>query len=221
VQAQTLSFSVQNNSTLLQTVTNAFAFTGLVLDVVAAFLGLQFSTLLESELKLMDRLLDDISEYTPEQLAEVIDAFSKIGRRSPTDPGMTAVIRELRKRAEKLIPVQRAEAETYPSRGDGQGCQSHSLDCVELRGLPQVVAGITTNLHWMTYLGTTVRITMVLGILCFFLSVVCLAKATQPLVIWIATIIASSCVIALPLFSQTFALLRASATRRPAWMSAL
>ncbi len=49
------------------------------------------------------------------------------------------------------------------------------------------------------------------GILCFLISVVCLATATQPPAVWIPTVIASLCIFILPLTNSILAIGKFSA----------
>ena len=77
VQAQILSFSIQDSSTPLHVLINIFAFTGIFIDVVGAFMALLASTLIQANTDQMDRLLNAVSAYTIEELQVAVASLPR------------------------------------------------------------------------------------------------------------------------------------------------
>jgi hypothetical protein len=72
-------------------------------------------------------------------------------------------------------------------------------------GLMQMTSGKCRDIDSIRGLGDAAGTSMLLGILSFMASIVCLAVATQPVVVWACTIMACSCVFFLPLVNRGLA----------------
>ncbi|KAJ7737533.1 hypothetical protein B0H16DRAFT_104676 [Mycena metata] len=72
VQSQIIALSYQDSSTRLKTATNALGFTGVLLDVTSACLGLTASTVLQRHIAVVEKQLDAIEDASPEQLQDTM-----------------------------------------------------------------------------------------------------------------------------------------------------
>jgi len=195
VQAQTLSFSIQNNSTHLLITTNAFAFTGVIFDVVGAFLALLSSTQGQAHTDRIDILYDELSSYAADELIENVKVIIEYLGPAPR-PSLLVY--------DFLVKANTRVENLGMQGGDRSQLGANGIDS-QLRprrsGALQVVES-AEKIVTLGMIGDAAGIATVLGILCFLISVVCLAKATQPPSVWIPAIAASSCIVILPVLNK-------------------
>jgi hypothetical protein len=207
VQAQTLAFSYQSNSTRLQVVINTFAFTGVLLDVIGAFLALQASTLVETYIDYIERLNHIVSQHDFADLQEVINSMQRPLSSSilALDPMQVVFVTEVRANLVKEIRIRSKkgdEIEAGLRTSDlRNGEASHSAD-------PQSFLHDTLEAGRLVYTfniaSDAASVATRLGIVCFLVSVVCFARDTQPPAVWISAITVSSCATILPVFKTVF-----------------
>jgi hypothetical protein len=197
VQGQTLAFSIQDNSTPLKTAINAFGFAGVLIDVVSAFLALLSSTFVQSSIDRMDQLRDVLAGYTFDQLKELLEW----------------------EQFKDVVPKTRMERQfLLEAHIRIQNFQEKSDSGIELATTPQtlgaqrdVVIESIRPRHFViemrkagerivtfSIIGDAAGTAMLLGIICFLVSLVCLATDTQPPAVWISAIVACSCIVILP-----------------------
>lgn len=212
MQAQTLSFSIQNNSTRLQTSVNAFAFTGVILDVVGAFLALLSLTLVQTNTDRIDRLQDALSRYTLEELRKIGAEIVRRLRASQASGSLSLLEYDIL--GEVAMHINKFEREVgHP--------KLTTLD-VDLprRGLIQPerflleIDSAGGKIITFSIVGDAAGTATLSGILCFLISVACLANATQPPSVWIPAIIACSCIVILPVSNRILASCHLSALVR-------
>lgn len=197
-----LAFSIQNNSTRLQIAINAFAFTGILLDVVAAFLALQAATFAQSYVDCMDNLFRAVSRYTPAELSQVHASLQE--ELSPSilamDPVHVIFVKEVRTYLLRRIHVRMVKGEEIEAgmREDGD---LHSADT---QRLPRDTLEAGRLVYTLNIASDAASVSTRWGIICFLVSVICLAKDTQPPAVWIPAVTVCSCATTLPVFKTIF-----------------
>ena len=193
VQTQTLSFSIQNNSTHLLIATNTFAFTSVILDVVGAFLAIQSSMLGQAHTDRIDSLHDELLGCTAEELRPVIIQLRQFLRERRAMTTHSLVYHFLMKAIMHLEKLGRDPSQSGPNGIDNQLRLAPNLtDVIESA---ETIVRVST-------VGEAAEIATRLGILCFLASVMCLAIATQPPSVWILAVAAYSCIITLPMLNK-------------------
>ena len=202
MQAQTLSFSIQNNSTRLQTTVNAFAFTGVIFNVVGAFLALFSAALLQANTDRVDHFHDVVSSYTLDELRQVIQ--SRPNQRGSPREFWVEIMKRINNEEQKNSDRSESES-TTPSDLRGH------TDVIPPSKFFLEVKAAAQKLNEASSMVDAAGTATLSGIICFLVSVVCLAKATQPPAVWIPAITACSCIIILPVLNNFLALFRFSA----------
>jgi hypothetical protein len=200
VQVQTLSFSIQNNSTHLQTTINAFAFTGVIFNVVGAFLALLSSTLFQTNIDRVDHFHDVVSSYTLDEMHQVIQS-------RPNRPGSP---RDFWVEIMKRIDEEQNGGHSNPEASMPSDLCGRPDIIPPSKFFPEVEAA-AQKLNVASSMGDAAGTATLSGILCFLVSVVCLAKATQLPAVWIPATTACLCIIILPVLNSLLALFRFSA----------
>ncbi|KAJ7615867.1 hypothetical protein FB45DRAFT_1106615 [Roridomyces roridus] len=192
VQAQIIALSYQDNSTSLRVVVNVFGFAGVLLDVTAACLGLMTSTVLQRNIAAVEKQLDAIQDAPPHQLHEIIrflearrrgsklasllseNEYPDLLRRiqTKTSARMAVLDRQLTPGANNSVP----DALTYPPMAEGQGFEI------------EAISEALTQIHSSASIGRAANGAMLLGVVCFFGSVIFLAVSTQPRIVWIIAV---------------------------------
>jgi len=207
VQAQTLAFSIQDNSTRLKIAINAFAFTGVLLDVVAAFLALQASTLVESYIDCMDNLFRAVMRYTPAELAQVHASLQQT--LSPSilamDPVHVIFVKEVRAHLLRRIHIRMMKREEIEAglREEGLG-HDGTPPPADTQRLPRDTLEAGRLVYTLNIASDAASVSTRWGIICFLVSVICLAKDTQPPAVWIPAITVCSCATTLPVLKTVF-----------------
>jgi len=208
VQAQTLSFSIQNNATSLQTAINTFAFTGVLLDVIGAFLALHSSTLVQANMDRMDGLRDAILVYTLDDLSVAANSFEWGHEAQLTQSIFHDFMEKILNHVKTLIAGR--DAERNDDRPKPEMAEPHDVDwqaprrrvTVDPFEFFQEVKGTANKVDVFVVIGDAAGIAIFSGIVCFIISVLCLAKATQPPSVWISAIVVCSCIITLPVLNK-------------------
>jgi hypothetical protein len=167
---------------------------GVLLDVVSAFLALLSSTLIQSSMQLADGALNDIMLLTrPEVLgfhqflvSEGIYSLSFV--KSPLG---------LEFASEIVKTVGTLSAESHEPLGIQSRVRINTSPVTILKDIDKSIR-VITRLRIIGYAAGTATL---LGILCFLFSVVCLAKVTQPLAVWICAIAACSTIVVFPMLN--------------------
>jgi hypothetical protein len=212
VQAQTLSFSIQNNSTHLLNTTNAFGFTGVILDVVGAFLALLSSTVAQAHMESLDSLLNVFSSFTAEELAPITAELPYLVRDAQPNPLRHYLLREVWKRVEEMGEKQTVDRPQSGATAPlGADSLPHLPNLIQPKDACRELIESADRIVAFNIIGDAAGTATLFGILCFLLSVVCLAKATQPPSVWIPSMAACSCIIILPGLNKLLGLYHFSA----------
>ena len=75
VQAQIIAISHTNNSSPTGVATNAFGFVGITFDVIAALLALLSSTVMQTRVSVIDRILSDTAKLNSDQLTRFLGSM--------------------------------------------------------------------------------------------------------------------------------------------------
>ncbi|KAJ7512003.1 hypothetical protein B0H11DRAFT_721085 [Mycena galericulata] len=199
VQAQIIALSFQDNSTRVKITTNALAFAGVLLDVIAAFLALLSSTVLQRHITLIEKQLASIEDASPQQLQQIAALLSLDESRLRIHGFVPPDIRrrlyaKMRQRLETLSKSERQEPVTESWLFQGLE-ESAELD---IRSIPESFKHIQSA----AVIGDAAGTAMLNGILCFFASVQCLAISTQPPAVWIVSAVICSYIIILPVSNR-------------------
>ncbi|KAJ7130375.1 hypothetical protein C8R44DRAFT_872187 [Mycena epipterygia] len=172
VQSQIIALSYGNNSTHVKVATNILGFAGVLLDVIAAFLALLSSTVLQRHIAIT-RLRAIVSGLlmSPDILRRLLS--------------------KMRKRAAVL------------SKSDSQDANANVLELGESAELNiALIPKSFAHIGNAACIGDAAGTAMLLGILCFFASVQCLAISTQPRAVWITSATICSFVVILPVLNR-------------------
>ena len=193
VQAQIIGMALSRNSSRLEVATNAFAFMGVIFDVIAALLALLASTVMQTRISVIDRILCNAEKVHNEQAAEfVVQVLRDSHRTSRFIRAMLQdVLHPISKRLEKL-----ATAEAHHDYAPEFDSKANAAQVIKCCG----------NLDGIRVFGDAAGTAMLFGILCFILSVICLAISTQPTAVWVPTVAACSCVVILPSVNSVLAI---------------
>ncbi|KAF7344284.1 hypothetical protein MVEN_01719800 [Mycena venus] len=190
VQSQILALSFQDNSTSLKITTNAFGFVGILLDVITACLALLASTVLQRHIAVIEQQLDAIEDASSEQLVEM----SHFLKQSPL----------LRRAAEMFPDIYRRVQAKMEARAIVLRRAQESTDA-HLTRLPasprlniEVVPESMGHIRGAAPIGDAAGTAMLIGVLSFFASVICLAISTQPHEVWVISISVCTLVLVLP-----------------------
>ncbi|KAJ7651434.1 hypothetical protein FB45DRAFT_1051157 [Roridomyces roridus] len=187
VQANIIALSYQDNSTSLKRATNAFGFVGVTLDVLAACFGLMAASGLErrisaveTQVKAIDHAsiakLEDAKKFLTERENRRAheDILPLFGDANDFTDLLISVATKCRDRAEVLAKGT-TESE-QPARAAIVG---------QLPGVLQMPR-LLHEIQASAVIGKASTVALILGIICFFLSVLLLAASTQPRAVWIA-----------------------------------
>ncbi|KAJ7825454.1 hypothetical protein B0H13DRAFT_2442400 [Mycena leptocephala] len=179
VQSQIIALSYQDNSTHLKTATNVLGFAGVLLDVTSACLGLMTSTVLQRHIAVVEKQLDAIEDASPEQLQETLRFLEASRTRGQLLASLlsSSAFPDLLRRILAKVMARAAVLEKQNTDGDGG----------ELNPLTEST-GFRIEAVPNPSIGGAASGAMLLGVLCFFGSVICLAVSTQPHVVWIIAV---------------------------------
>lgn len=213
VQSQILALSIPLITTSIHKATNALGFMGVLFDVIAAFFALLSSTVLQKALSDTERILDRIDALRAEEVGPLwteltgmplppppLSTIQRIFILGETSSGLWSAMRQsLIIHIEAKIPTSNERAQegtTSATHGTSPPFLSTATSpAPDLRQLEHHCILIERGCR----LGDAAGISILLGVCCFLGSVVCLAKSTQPMSVWIPTIISCSSIVFLPL----------------------
>ncbi|KAK6995893.1 hypothetical protein R3P38DRAFT_3423892 [Favolaschia claudopus] len=184
VQSQIIALSYQDNTSHVAVASNALGFAGVLFDVSSACFALGASTTLQRHTTIIDNEINAIDDASPRQLAQLnlaglVDAYGVSDITARIHKKLETRMRILRTENQSQTPLLRA---TQASWKEVQGALA--------------VGNAASNL-------------MILGVVCFFGSVICLAVSTQPRTVWIVSVVVTAWVI--------FAVLTASVLLAAKW----
>ncbi|KAJ7916274.1 hypothetical protein B0H13DRAFT_1998145, partial [Mycena leptocephala] len=190
VQSQILALSFQDNSTSLKITTNAFGFVGILLDVIAACLALLASTVLQRHIAVIEQQLDAIEDASSEQLMKMLHFLKQSPLLLRAAEMFPDIYRRVQAKMEaRAIVLRRAQ-------------ESPDAHLTRLPASPrlniEVVPESMRHIRGAAPIGDAAGTAMLIGVLCFFASVICLAISTQPHEVWVISISVCSLVLVLP-----------------------
>ncbi|KAK7013644.1 hypothetical protein R3P38DRAFT_3362643 [Favolaschia claudopus] len=182
VQSQIIALSYLDNGSHIAVATNALGFAGVLLDVSSAFFGLGASVALQRHTTIIDNELNAIDKAGLRGLATTQDILHL---------GYVPHAFNLRTRINTKIAMRmRILHREYESRGT-EGRNSPTNDPPLLEALPRSWKQVQRALA----VGNGASNAMILGVLCFFGSVICLAVSTQPHAVWIVSVVVTAWII--------------------------
>jgi hypothetical protein len=199
VQAQIIAISYTNNSSPTSVATNAFGFMGIMFDVIAALLALLSSTVMQTRVSVIDRILSNTAKLNNDQLAAFLGSMlNGSGRHTRFVRAMLLdIIQPLMKR---LVVAGRQIA-----GGENENLSGIDADDFDPNTNGSQVVKYCSEIDSIRVLGDAAGASMLFGILSFMASIVCLAIATQPVTVWACMVMACSCVFFLPLVNRGLA----------------
>ncbi|KAK6995897.1 hypothetical protein R3P38DRAFT_3287890 [Favolaschia claudopus] len=183
VQSQIIALSYQDNNSHIAVATNALGFAGVLLDVSSACFGLGSSTTLQRHTTIIDNQLSAIDEASMHQVADILNF------RHLQDVYYSSDIWD-RIRSKVAARVRMLQRENQ-SRGLEEIEHGPIDDRPLLQALPESWKQVQSALA----VGNAASNAMILGVLCFFGSIICLAVSTQPPVVWIVSVVVTAWVI--------------------------
>ncbi|KAK7013657.1 hypothetical protein R3P38DRAFT_2720401 [Favolaschia claudopus] len=182
VQSQIIALSYQDNASHVAVACNVLGFAGVLFDVSSACFALGASTTLQRYTTIIDNEINAIDDASPRQLAQMDlapvhgDAY-----------GVSDIWLRIHKKVEMRMRILRNEQN--PSQG-------HETSIVD-RGQPLLRASQESwkEVQGALAVATAASNLMILGVLCFFGSIICLAVATQPRAVWIVSVVVTAWVI--------------------------
>jgi hypothetical protein len=192
---------VQNNASDLLTVTNALAFIGVLLDVTGAFLSLQSSTLLQSNMLIADGVLSEVKFGTSDDLqlfCRMVFSHTHVSENFPRPCKINSLGKQM---VAEMLDEMRLRSE---SSNNDYGVERTMSDHTTLTSILSAIEELGKSTRFiicLRFIGHAVGTAILCGILLFLVSVVCLVIVTQPHAVWICAVIASSGILMLPLAS--------------------
>ena len=206
VQAQIIAISYTNNSSPIGVATNAFGFMGIMFDVIAALLALLSSTVMQTRVSVIDRILSNTAKLNHDQLAAFLDRLAAFPGSMSSGSGRDKIfVRSmLRDIAQPLFKLLKRLDVAGRQTVEGEYENLSAIDFDSYASGSQVVE-YCSEIDSIRVVGDAAGASMLFGILSFMASVVCLAIATQPVTVWACTVMACSCVFFLPLVNKGLA----------------
>lgn len=200
VQAQTLAFSIQNNSTRLLIAANTIAVMGLLFDIISAFLALLSSTLIQSNMQLAEGALDDINLLDLPEIEQFIQNLDTGVGQSRFFLITFASSRLGLCFAMDMVAKMKARTNNPDHGSDAARIASVlRVTCPSVETIVKEIVRLTGYITTLRIVSYAAAMSTLSGILCFLVSLIYLATATQPRVVWICAITACSCIILFPL----------------------
>ncbi|KAF9456983.1 hypothetical protein BDZ94DRAFT_292217 [Collybia nuda] len=192
VQSQIVALSYENNSSAIEVVTNALGFAGVLFSVVAACLALLASTITQRHIHIVESQLSIIDDLPIESIETVIGQIMALGPLSQFT--YLGVFRRAMLKCEARLAAARP-------RQDIEAYRIHADFDVGM------IIASCEHIQGVTYIGDAAGTAMLLGIICFLASILCLAISTQPPAVWIVSAVACSSIIILPMVNRALGIL--------------
>ncbi|KAJ7077238.1 hypothetical protein C8R44DRAFT_826256 [Mycena epipterygia] len=207
VQSQIIALSYLDNSTGVKVATNILGFSGVLLDVITAFLALLSSTILQRHIAIVEKQLGSIEDASPQQIQEVTALLYTIERRGFLAAALSpsSIPPDIRRRLYAKIRTRMVVLSTPHTQDPNTnalqaGGPEESAESAELN--ISLIPTSFTHIRSAASIGDAAGTAMFLGILCFFASVQCLAISTQPRAVWIVSAVICSFVVVLPVLNR-------------------
>ncbi|KAK6969327.1 hypothetical protein R3P38DRAFT_3146331 [Favolaschia claudopus] len=182
VQSQIIALSYQDNTSHVAVASNVWGFAGVLFDVSSACFALGASTTLQRYTTIIDNEINAIDDASPCQLAQI-----DIARLHGETHGVSDIWFRIHKKVQMRMRILRNE------QSQSQQNETSVVD----RGQPLLHASQESwkEVQGALAVATAASNLMILGVLCFFGSVICLAVATQPRAVWIVSVVVTAWVI--------------------------
>ena len=192
------------DATHLQIATNAIAFSGIMFDVVAAFLALLSSARVQASTDCIDRLHYTISASNSKDLQEISDLLlDRLVNQHHSTHKNAAIYIEFdlwEEIGRQLLRLEERHNGGHNQKSQRQEIMQNSM-MITPDNFIREVERAGKEIIGFSILGNLAGTATLLGILCFLLSVVCLAKSTQPSSVWIPTVISCSSILVFPMLA--------------------
>ncbi|KAJ6570500.1 hypothetical protein DFH09DRAFT_1153665 [Mycena vulgaris] len=187
VQSQIIAISYQDNSTRVKVATNVLGFAGVLLDVIAACFSLLASAVLQRNITIIESYLGAVEDASLQHTTEIQNAFDALPQ--------FMVPSDLRQRVRHRLD----ELQNQPAPADA-GASTRPRRLVRLLNRNTVSLAVSFSaIYGVSSMGDAAGTAMLLGIVSFFASVLCLAISTQPQVVWIVSAVVCLYGVSLPL----------------------
>ncbi|KAK6995895.1 hypothetical protein R3P38DRAFT_2800225 [Favolaschia claudopus] len=187
VQSQIIALSYQDNTSRIAVAANALGFAGVLLDVSSARMALNASAALQRHTTFIDNQLRAIDDASHRQLTQFDSELAALHQAYDVY-GLSS---RIHKRLEAArMRILRNERQSHPSRPDDDVENAPVADNLNNSNIPLLggLSGALKSVQLAVAMGNAAGNLMVLGILSFFGSVICLAASTQPRAVWIVSI---------------------------------
>jgi hypothetical protein len=173
---------------------------GIMFDVIAALLALLSSTVMQTRVSVIDRILSNAAKVNHDQLAAFLGSM---GRGTKGDSRFVrAMLRDIAQPLLKRLSVAARQAVEARDENPPATDAEHIFDPEENGS--QVIK-CCSDIDNIRVIGDAAGASMFFGVLDFMASIVCLSIASQPRAVWIPTVVACSCVFSLPLVNKMLA----------------
>lgn len=173
---------------------------GIMFDVIAALLALLSSTVMQTRVSVIDRIISNIEKVNHDQLAAFLGSLGKESGRNTKF--VRAMLRDIAGPLLKRLSVIARQTVETPYETTPTTDTEHIFDPEENA---QQVIKCCTDIDKIRVIGDAAGASMFFGVLDFMASIVCLSIASQPKAVWIPTVVACSCVVFLPLVNKMLA----------------
>ncbi|KAK7013650.1 hypothetical protein R3P38DRAFT_2545710 [Favolaschia claudopus] len=196
VQSQIIALTYQDNTSHVAVASNALGFAGVLFDVSSACFALGASTTLQRHTTIIDSEINAIDDASPRQLVQ-LDLAEPLNSYGASDVWV-----RIYKKVEKRMRILRMENQS-------QNLQEDETSIIDRPPLLRATQASWKEVQGALAVGNAASNLMILGVLCFFGSVICLAVSTQPRTVWIVSVVVTAWVI--------FAVLTASVLLAAKW----
>jgi hypothetical protein len=173
---------------------------GVMFDVIAALLALLSSTIIQTRVSAIDRILSNAVKVDHDQLAAFLQNMGK-GTKHNTK-FVRAMLRDIAQPLLKRLSVTAQKGFESQYEDTSTTDSEHTFDSED--NALQVIK-CCSDIDKIRVIGDAAGASMFFGILDFMASIVCIAISTQPKSVWIPTVVACSCVFFLPLVNKMLA----------------
>ncbi|KAJ7198128.1 hypothetical protein GGX14DRAFT_402155 [Mycena pura] len=201
VQSQVIALSYQDNSSGVKVATNVLGFAGVLLDVITAFLALLSSTILQRHITVVEKQLASMEDATPGQLTKAFHFLTMNDSVLPRDMYRHLYV----KGRQRLLVLSKSQEQDQNPNTEMSQWLTMRPESTELN-IP-LIAASCAHIQSAAFIGDAAGTAMLLGILCFFASVQCLAVATQPPAVWIVSTVICSFILILPAINRFLGLI--------------
>lgn len=178
VQAQLIAFTYQNNSTRIQRATNAISFLGLSFDVIGTAIGLLSALTMQPDQQRLNQALFASSEAYAEWVA-IARELAELELQEKLGSGRSVPLHLMQERMAQQR--QYLERTVVLNERKKNWIKQDEARTEELEDLSRAL--VVGNIKGLAPLAL-----MALGIICFFVGLLCFVIDTQPPVVWGTTL---------------------------------